>query len=151
MSNCSTTSCVFDFLVAVSFFPVFSCIFPELSRLFSPYIRQQFPRISVWFGNQIIRWFTYHIIQPLSGVDTTFLTWAKQGADYSRILSHLPYNLRIYIFLWSQLRFVCYFLAYQKVINQLYQKMLLLNLLITLCAFRGKWISSVIKNNIAFL
>ena len=41
--------------------------------------------------------------------------------------------------------------VYQKVIKQLYQKMLLLNLLITLCAFRVKWISSVIKNNIAFL
>lgn len=40
--------------------------------------------------------------------------------------------------------------VYQKVIKQLYQKMLLLNLLITLCAFRGKWISSVIRNNMFF-
>ena len=35
------------FRVAVSLFPVYSCIFPELSRLFSPYIRQQFLQVSV--------------------------------------------------------------------------------------------------------
>lgn len=73
--------------VSVSLFPVYSCIFPELSRLFSPHIRQQLPQVSVWFGSQIIRESAYHIIQPLSGIDTTFLTWAKQGADYSHILS----------------------------------------------------------------